>query len=300
LWTTLRRLSASEPPTVLGRPLNHARVRILDRNLKSVAPGLVGELFVHVNDDVWYKTHEHARWRNDGGLELVSGRHREIHINGFRVDLEQIAGVMRGHPSVRDATVVAHAHRALPRQLVAYLVPNEGTTLTPTELRRALRQVLPERMVPRAFVELESLPRASDGSLDLSRAGLDADSTQEYVAPVTAMEVLLARIWKDALAVPRIGAHDNFFDLGGYSLLCFQVLERIEKETARRISPRNLLLDSLQQVAAQLEGMTAGDSAGGESRAGRNRSGLFRTLRRLLPGAACALETFARTASQLN
>src|SRR4029453_12611134 len=104
------------------------------------------------------------------------------------------------------------------------------------------RRLLPERMIPRSFAEIEVIPRRPDGRLDTEHPLLDA-GTDEYVAPQTATEILLANVWGEALGVPRVSAHDNFFLLGGYSLLCFQVLARIESQTGHRLSPRLLLLD---------------------------------------------------------
>jgi acyl carrier protein len=141
-------------------------------------------------------------------------------------------------------------------RLVAFFAHVPGQSFTDTELRRQLRALLPEFMVPQVFIELESLPITSDGAIDY--AGLPApfgsDRAIEFVAPRSATEQRLAEIFAEALRVPRVGVYDNFFDLGGHSLLCFRVIERIERELGKRLSPRTLLLNSLEQVASELDG----------------------------------------------
>jgi amino acid adenylation domain-containing protein len=285
IWTTLHRLSASEPATVLGRPLPHARVRILDRATGDAPIGTTGELAVGLDrtgserggtslqpsDDLWYSTGEYARWRSDGLLELVRPRDREMPIDGFRIDLDDLSRVLRGLPPIKDALAAVRTRSSQRPRLVAYFAPEEDAAWTATELRRALRLLLPERMIPQSFVEVEAIPLGTDGRLALGDFTMsDAADEEDYVPPQTRTEVLLARLWTEALGLPRVGRHDNFFALGGYSLLCFQVLERIERETGRRVSPRLLLLDSLDQVAAQLDtmGQPAGDSPAGLARRG--------------------------------
>ncbi len=276
IWSTLHRLQGSEAAGLLGRALPGAHVRILDRNLRDVPVGLVGELCVGVSDgplgyanplqgdeerfvrpaegrrDPVYRTGNRARWRGDGRLERVQARTDEAYIFGFRVNLEEIAAVLRQHRSIADAAVIMQSRGLGPGRLIAYVVPTDGQAYTNTELRRHLKQILPARMVPRAFIEIDAIPRTKAGELDTTTLNVEA-RTDEHVPPHSTMEVLLARLWKQALEVERVSVHDNFFSLGGYSLLCFQVLERIERETGRRISPRLLLLDSLQQIASRLE-----------------------------------------------
>ena len=286
IWTTLRRLSDSEPAGLLGRPFGPARVRILDDDLSEAPLGVVGQLYViHGLDGAWHRTGERARWKGDGALELVKVRDREVHVNGFRVDLDDVSSVLRSHPAVRDAAVVLQTQGADNARLVAHVVPREGVASTATELRDEARRVLPAGIVLRSFIEVETIPRTADGQLDLEPQGsAGATSGDDYVPPQTPTEILLAELWQDALALPRVGAHENFFELGGYSLLCFQVLERIERATGHRVSPRLLLLDSLRQVSARLDEMAATGDAPRSLQGPPPRLGFFRRLKRLLPG----------------
>jgi acyl-CoA synthetase (AMP-forming)/AMP-acid ligase II len=305
IWSTLQRLDGSEPPGLLGRPLPVAHVRILDRDLRDIPLGVVGDLFVGAADPVGYtgtpesgddffvapaegrqgtlyRTGERARWRGDGRLERTKRRGREVHLNGFRTNLDEISTALRLHPAMDDAAAFLQILSEGRTRLVAYIVPRSGLAYTDTDLRRWLKKGLPVRMIPRAFIEVDSLPRTPDGTIDLEHqvAGEGAD---EHVAPQTAMEVMLAEVWQEALGLQRVGVHDNFFSLGGYSLLCFQVLERIERETGQRISPRFLLLDSLQQVAARLEHLSQSDQ--GKLEGSRNGRVLTRAGK-LLSGMA--------------
>jgi non-ribosomal peptide synthetase component F len=271
IWATLNRLSDSQPATVVGHPLSHLRVRVADPACDHVPLGLTGEVCVSPTGNVasdWYRTGQRARWRNDGALELVAARTRHVHVGGFRTDLDDVSRVLLRELAVQDALVVRQA-RATER-LVAYIVPRPGLIGTATEWRRELRRVLPERAIPRSFVEIDAIPRTAEGRLDLVRTDTDT-AEDDYIPPRTPTEILLADVWKDALDLPRIGLHDNFFDLGGYSLLCFQVLARIERETHHCVSPRLLLLDSLQQVAAQLDATAAPGDHPLSERSGRKR-----------------------------
>ena len=107
--------------------------------------------------------------------------------------------------------------------MVAYTVPRPGHAATDTELRQALRRILPRALVPQLFVELEELPRAADGSIDRARLPAPFAAAEEIVEPRNDAEKVLGEIWRKALGLSRVSVYDNFFDLGGHSLLCFQV-----------------------------------------------------------------------------
>jgi non-ribosomal peptide synthetase component F len=305
VWATLGRLSDSQPAGFLGRPLRHVPVRILESGFGEAPLGVAGELHIGVGGDFWadgetsgargegapihdgswYRTGERARWRSDGTLELVAGRKRETYVDGVRVDLEDISSLLRRDLLVQDAAASFQAADADHRRLVAYLEPREGVAYTATELREQLRRVLPDRMVPRSFIEVETIVRTAGGGLDLESRGATGVPSGDDAPPSSAMEILLAELWKDALCVPRVSVHDNFFELGGYSLLCFQVLDRLERKTGHRVSPRLLLLDSLQQVAAQLDAIPKAGDEHQSPKASSTRGGFFRRFSRFLPGA---------------
>ncbi|HEX7112933.1 MAG TPA: phosphopantetheine-binding protein, partial [Mizugakiibacter sp.] len=136
-----------------------------------------------------------------------------------------------------------------------YLVAQSGTTLDEAALRQALRRVLPEYMVPQHFVALDALPLLPNGKLDRKALPAPADLAHDagphagFVAPRSESEQRLASLWSELLGVPRVGAHDNFFDLGGHSMLAMQAIARMEQQTGRRVNPRQYIFETLAQVA---------------------------------------------------
>jgi len=131
-------------------------------------------------------------------------------------------------------------------------VARPGTIATDTELRRHLKQALPVEAVPRHFVSVMSLTRQPDGRVDTRALPPPFSSRAAARPPHTDAERLLVELWQGALGAPRVDVTDNFFDLGGHSLLCLQVIGQIEERTGRRLKPRLLLLSTLEQVAAEL------------------------------------------------
>jgi acyl carrier protein len=136
---------------------------------------------------------------------------------------------------------------------VAYVVPAQGAAFTDTELRRHLRRCVGRAGIPQHIVSVEVLPRRPDGTLDLRLLPTPfATRRRESRPPQTDEEKLLVALWSETLGVPHVSLEDNFFDLGGHSLLSLQLVSRIEAQTHRRLKPRLLLLSTLEQVAAEL------------------------------------------------
>jgi acyl transferase domain-containing protein len=167
--------------------------------------------------------------------------------------LEAIEAALLALGPVAAAAVVARERTAGERELVAYVSFGGGEQPTVTELRRALRERLPAQQVPASFVFLDALPRARDGSVDRSsllRLDGGAEGEGRDAEPGTPHERLVAGLWKEALGVKRVSVHDNFFDLGGHSLLSIRVLSRLEQATGLRFDPRDMIFQSLGQLAA--------------------------------------------------
>ncbi|WP_370906529.1 AMP-binding protein [Ensifer sp. WSM1721] len=246
----------------IGRPIANTRVYLLDGHGGPVPFGAVGELHIggagvargYLNrpeltaerfladpfggepDARMYKTGDLARYLPDGNLEFLGRNDEQVKIRGFRIEPGEIAARLCEHAWVREAVVVAHEDRAGDKRLVAYVVakPTEGShEADGVELAAALRahlsRLLPDYMVPSAFVRLEALPLTPNGKLDrkaLPVPDVDAYARRAYEAPRGAVETLLAGIWEELLGVERVGRHDNFFELGGHSLLAVQLLGR--------------------------------------------------------------------------
>ena len=162
-----------------------------------------------------------------GDIEYLGRLDQQVKIRGFRIELGEIETVLRQHPAVREAVVLARADGGEEKRLVGYLVPSGEQGLTNEELRQYLKGQLAEHMVPAVFVVLEQLPLTAQGKID--RGALPAPEAnrprlaEEYVAPRTWQEKELAEIWSQCLGVEPIGIHDNFFALGGDSIRSVRV-----------------------------------------------------------------------------
>ncbi|MFJ3925914.1 amino acid adenylation domain-containing protein [Streptomyces sp. NPDC090022] len=239
------------PP--IGTPLPNTRVLLLDAALQPVPAGVPGELYIagphlargyhgrpgltaeRFTADPYgepgarmYRSGDVARRRADGSLEYLGRADDQVKVRGFRIELGEIETALGGHPDVRDAVVVVHQDESGRKRLVAYVVADR--TPTTGELRSHLSGSLPDYMVPALFVPLERLPLTPSGKVDRralpepqpQAAGPDAGHT----APRDATEEVLAAVWAEVLGVARVGVHDNFFDLGGDSILSIQVVSR--------------------------------------------------------------------------
>ena len=235
----------------VGRPIPNVRAYVLDRTLALAALGAVGELYIggdglargylgrpdltaerFVPDPFrdaagarMYRTGDWVRWRSDGALEFHGRVDDQIKLRGFRIELAEVEAALRSHPAVRDAVAAVRGDDER-RHLAAYWV---GDAVAASELVGHVRQVLPDYMVPAAWLRIDALPLSPNGKVD--RAALPAPSddapSAPYAAPKDAIEDVIAGIWADVLARDRVGVHDHFFELGGHSLLATRIVGRI-------------------------------------------------------------------------
>ncbi|HET6209320.1 MAG TPA: amino acid adenylation domain-containing protein, partial [Jatrophihabitans sp.] len=248
---------ANTGPSPIGRPIDDLRLYLLDDWGEPVPAGVVGELYVggagvargylnrpeltaqrftdnpFVPGDRLYQTGDLARQRADGSLEYLGRNDFQVKIRGFRIELGEIEARLSACPGVRDAVVLARQDVPGEPRLVGYYIATAGAETTPAELRGALAAVLPEHMVPAAYVRVPGWPLTGNGKLD--RAALPApDDTaldsRGYVAPEGPVEQALAAIWSEVLGVQQVGRHDHFFALGGHSLLALRVLDRMRQQ----------------------------------------------------------------------
>jgi acyl carrier protein len=156
-----------------------------------------------------------------------------VKVRGHRIELGEIEALLAEHPSVREAVVVAREDESGGKRLVAYIVAQAAETAPTSELRRYLKERLPEHMIPSAFLLLEELPLTPNGKVDRRSLPAPDDTRPElaaaYIAPRTAVEEIIAGIWSEVLKVERVGICDNFFELGGHSLLATQVVSRVRE-----------------------------------------------------------------------
>ena len=168
-----------------------------------------------------------------------------------------VESVLRSLPAVADVAVIAHPDAMGTRRVVAYIVSRFGMRYTDSELRASVRAALPRRCVPQRIVELPAIVRDHDGSVvhGALRSPFAASTHAcRHVAPGSQTEMLMADAWCEALGVPQVSLTDNFFRIGGTSLLCFRVIESLRRSTGRRLNPRVLLAGTLEQAAAEFDG----------------------------------------------
>jgi arthrofactin-type cyclic lipopeptide synthetase C len=177
-----------------------------------------------------YKTGDLGRYLEDGNIEYLGRGDDQVKVRGYRIELGEIEAQLREHGEIKEAVVMVREDTPGDKRLVAYVTGMDEKGPNVEELRGHLKRVLPEYMVPSAFVVLGSLPLTPNGKLDrraLPAPGQDAYARQDYEAPEGEIEETLAKIWRELLSVDRIGRQDNFFDLGGHSLLATRVITHI-------------------------------------------------------------------------
>ena len=271
------------PNLPIGTPLPSADLRVLDRRLRPVPTGGTGELYIggvslargylgrpgltaqrFVADpdparagQRLYRTGDLVRRRPDGNLEFISRVDTQIKIRGFRVEPMEIESTLARHPSIAESVVAVHEPTEGDRRLVAYVVPRDGATPDTAELRRFLDAELPAYMVPSAFVTLEALPLNANGKVDRDRLpapdGDRPETAEGYLAPRTESERTLAEIIAAVVGLDKVGVHDNFFEIGGDSILAIQVVAR-GQEAGLKLTPYDLFTQptvaSLAEVIA--------------------------------------------------
>jgi len=278
ICTTMARCVPHGGKPSIGRPIPHTHVYVLDANLEPVPPGVTGELYIggagvargylgrpaltaerfipdpfavqHPGTPTGarlYRTGDHARYLPDGSIAFVERIDDQVKIRGFRIELGEIEAVLRQHPQVQDAVVTAQVHGIGGTQLVAYVVAQHGEAIEAQALASHLRTRLPEHMVPAAIIRLDVFPRTTNGKID--RRALPSPETpghvarREYVAPGTLTEEILAGLIGEVLSLNRVSVEDDFFALGGQSILAAQVMARASERFEVPLSLR-LLFES--------------------------------------------------------
>src|SRR6185436_6231255 len=240
-------------------------------------PGLTAERFVPDpfggrQGGRLYRTGDLARSFLDGRLEFLGRFDHQVKVRGFRVELGEIEAALALHPAVREAVVTAPFDREGERRLVAYVVPRDAGPdhrdhLQVAQLREHLAALLPPSMVPGTFMPLAVMPRTPNGKIDRNALPLPADArpdlAQEYVAPRTPAEELIAGLFSAVLGVDRVGAFDGFFDLGGHSLSATQLVSRVRRTFGVELPLAVLFRASTPAALAQrvAAGMAAGAAA---------------------------------------
>jgi amino acid adenylation domain-containing protein len=267
IWSTIDQVQPGDKLVSIGKPIANTQVYVLSHDLQPVPIGLAGELYIggdglargYLNaadataqkflPDPFgartgarlYRTGDAARYLPDGKLEFLGRLDHQVKIRGHRIELGEIETALLQHPALREAVVVARNEGAGDKRLVAYIVAaREQLSPTVNELRRHLREQLPDYMLPAAFVILPALPLTANGKIN--RRALPApeklrpELETTYTPPHTRAERLIASVWQEVLGLEKVGLHDSFFDLGGHSLLTIQVQLKLREKFARELN----------------------------------------------------------------
>jgi amino acid adenylation domain-containing protein/thioester reductase-like protein/non-ribosomal peptide synthase protein (TIGR01720 family) len=273
VWSSVYQagLDDLDRPLSIGRPIANVHLYILDRYLNPLPVGVAGELYIggagivrgyqqrseltserfipdpfQADGGRLYKTGDLARYRPDETIEFLGRIDHQVKIRGFRIELGEIEAQLLAYADVKEAVVLAREDQPGDKKLVAYLVLSESAVdqndVVADNLKAQLKQVLPDYMMPSIFVVLDEMPLSANSKLDWKRLPAPDWSGQaalSYEAPQNPLEVVLTQIWQQLLAIERIGRHDNFFALGGDSILSIQVVSRA-RQAGIVINPKQL------------------------------------------------------------
>lgn len=268
----------------IGRPISNVQIYILDEQLKQVPVGASGEIYIggagvargYVNDPSLtaakfvpnpfdsqpnrrlYRTGDLGRYVNAGQVAFLGRIDEQIKIRGHRIEPNEIVAALAGHPAVQASFVTTRESGTSNKQLLAYIVLKPGILATDADLRDFLSAQLPEYMVPALFVQIDSLPVNANGKIDRGAlpAPDDANSfhVHPYVAPRTPVEQRIAEILGPLLGIEKVGVEDNFFLLGGHSLLGTQLIARTREAFGVALSLRSVFeAPSIAALAAEVE-----------------------------------------------
>jgi thioesterase domain-containing protein/acyl carrier protein len=289
-WGCQRGVRETSVP--IGRPIANIEMYVLDEELRPVPVGVSGELYIggvglargyrgraeltaerfiphpystHPGGRL-YRTGDIGRYRVDGALEYVGRADYQVKVRGYRIELGEIESVLRQHEGVREAVVVIREDKPGDKQLIAYLVAHPGQQPAATELRSYMKDKLPQYMLPQAFVMLDALPLSSNGKVarnrlpEPERAGVRGEE-KTYAAPANPTELRVLQIWEDLFGIRPIGVRDDFFDLGGHSILALRLMARLQKQFGQELPLATLLAEPTVEKLARILQQQSGDSS---------------------------------------
>ncbi|HKG80721.1 MAG TPA: amino acid adenylation domain-containing protein, partial [Pyrinomonadaceae bacterium] len=271
-------LGQDERTVPIGRPVANTRVYVLDHKLEPVPAGVTGEIYIGGRGLAWgylnqpwltaerfipdplsgevgarlYKSGDWGRYSANGNLEYVGRLDGQVKVRGFRIELREIEACLRNHEAVKDAVVVVREEAKRDKRLVAYVVCDREEAVTPEELRAYLEDQLPQYMLPAALVLLDALPVKGSGKVDVRALppANEIETKEGLTAPRTFAEKELARIWQEVLGLERVGITENFFELGGDSIVSIQIVARA-RDAGLSITPKQVLKhESILELAA--------------------------------------------------
>jgi amino acid adenylation domain-containing protein len=273
----------------IGRPIANTKIYLLDSNCQPVPVGVPGEIFIggagvargyldrpdltkekFISDPFTgqpgtrlYYTGDLARYLPDGNIEFLGRRDNQVKIRGYRIELGEIESVLNQHPAVKDSVLMVRARYPLEETITAYVVPKHQSVSLVGRLRRYLIDKLPHYMIPSNLVILDSFPLSTNGKIDRNALpGIENPKPQiidNFTEPTTEIEKLVAQTWRDVLKIENIGIHDNFFWVGGNSLLAVQIASRLQ-ETFTKTVPLQTIFEAptVATLAREIENLFRG------------------------------------------
>ena len=282
VWSSLCQIQKGNAPITIGQPIANAQIYILDRYLQPVPIGVIGELHIsgegvaraYLNSPSLtkekfipdfisskpgarlYKTGDIARYLPDYSIEMLGRNDDQVKVYGHRVELGEITAVLMQHPAVNDCIVITRTEISGDKRLVAYFVTKHDPCPDLGELREFIGKKLPAYMVPSFFVRMDFLPLTPNGKIDRKSLPVPEDMRQRsgYVAPRTEQEQILAKIWENALGIEQVGIQDNFFDLGGASIQCIEIVAKANMYGFQLSAENVFEYQTIARLAAQIKG----------------------------------------------
>ena len=287
IWSTCEQIHTDKLSVSIGKPIDNTQLYILDPLLQPVPVGVAGELYIggagvslgylhrpdltterfvsnpyfdpfaEILSPLLYKTGDVARYLPDGRVEYIGRNGNQVKVRGYRIELGEIETILSQYPKIQQCVVMIREDNPGDVRIAAYVIPKPGAMPDFDAVRAWLRTSLPDYMIPQHFQILDSFPQTWNGKIDLKAFLPPADSNtiddeEEFAQPASEAELLVAKIWTELLGKERICLHDNFFNLGGHSLLSVQFITRLQQETGYRLNPRLVLLNTLGQIARQV------------------------------------------------
>lgn len=277
VWSTCHRIEDPSKTDIVGAPIANTLCYVVDKNNQLLPPGIAGELLIggdgvthgylnseHLTSerflpDQWrgegmvYRTGDLVTWQEDGTVKYFNRIDGQIKIRGYRVEIGDIENQLLKCEEISSGAVVLQGSNS-DQRLVAFYVLKEGEELSLMRLRKFMSEGLPKYMLPHQFVLLDEMPLTPSGKIDRKRLALykvqgSGHKDDSFKPPQSESEKYYAKVWQDALNLEQIGLEDNFFDIGGHSLLSMQVVGRVKKEMGIQIELRAMVMSTLEQLA---------------------------------------------------
>ncbi len=287
VWSAAFQITSENATILIGKPIGNTQIYILDQNGQEVPVGCVGEVFIggagvtlgylhrddltqerfvenryfdpftQVINHRLYKTGDLARYRFDGNIQFLRRNDKQVKVRGFRIELGEIEQNLKTHPSIEQVVVIVREDTVGDARLVGYVIGKPNTEIIANELRNHLRDSVPHYMVPQHFVQLTKMPQTDNGKIDYKALPAPTVKTENQPSqsrvPETDSEKLLATIWRNVLEVEEVELDDNFFDLGGHSLLVMNVIKAVQEKAGFRLGPQDFLVGTLEQLAEKFQ-----------------------------------------------